>query len=222
MQQLFTFLDQRKISAGRIYSLALTLIKSLNFIADFCITNQLPVSATALPTWPLVTNACRGYKSNEKRHVIAKRVIGPPAAKTLTRADLTILLKECETYLKEQQIPARITKKQRKQYLGHLITALFVSVPPPRVQVLQKLVINKTFFFDDSVYYFLFDGLDPPLKSKKPLVLIVPQHLTAAIRVWLERYHASLNVKALSFQMIRGRALGGTGVPSQPQSHGNI
>lgn len=192
VQKLFTALEARKISAGRLYTLALTLMKSLNFLIDFCGLNKVQVSLTSFPSWNLVLNACKTYKISEKRRVFSRRAVGPAPTNTLSQSDLCLLFKHCSSFLEaHKEVPEKISHKKRKEFVAHLVTALFVSVPPPRIQVLENLVVNSTFLFDESVYYFLFDGLNPPLKSRKPLLLVVPDHLTLYFKLWLERWRPS-------------------------------
>lgn len=189
VQSLFVILEKRRITPGRIYILTLVIMKVLNFVADFAASQSFSVPVSKLSTWHLVRNASRMWKVSETQRVISNKLAGPIAGTMLTVAEMSVLLKCCQTWLQDHgHAPKKVTSEVRKEYAGHLISALFVSVPPPRVQVLQKLKMDKTFFFDGSVYYFRFDGIDPPLKSRKPLVLVVPDHLTGPFQVWLEYY----------------------------------
>lgn len=194
IQKLISVLEGRQISPGRIYALVLTLIKVLNFIAFYCTKKQMPISATSFATWNLLLSASRMFKVSEKSRVFSRQVTGFASRKNLEKGEMIKLLPICLKWLQERirsllsSQDQTITKKSRKEYLAHFITAFLISVPTPRVQILAKLEENKTFFFDGSVYYFLFDGLNPPLKSKKPLFLTVPDHLTEALKIWMSHF----------------------------------
>jgi hypothetical protein len=200
IQRLITIMENRKVSAGRIHILVLTLQKSLNFVADFCFHAQFNISVADLPPWNLLKVAARTYKISENQRNFSRKLIGPVANKTLTQIEMATLLKRCVHWLKEKGTPtAPVNKRLRKMFLAHWITAFFVSVPPPRVQVLQKLVVNETFFYDDSVFFFKFNGLDPLLKSKKPLFMIVPEHLTESLTIWLQYYRPPIKTNCKDF-----------------------
>jgi hypothetical protein len=202
IQKLIRIMEsERKVSAGRIYILVITLQKSLNFIADFCFHTQFSISVADLPPWDLLKVAARTYKSSELQRNFSKKFIGPIASKTLTQVEMATLLKMCLHWLQEKggnpTVP--VTNRLRKSFLAHWITAFFVSVPPPRVQVLQKLIIDETFFYDDSVFYFKFDGHNPLLKARKPLFLIVPEHLTESLKIWIKFYRPPIKADCKKF-----------------------
>lgn len=209
IQTLISVLEKRQISPGRIYTLTLTLLKALNFVADFCMLNHFPLSVTHLKTWTLVRNVAQMSKMSEKQRVVSKKLSGSSPKQMLSKEEMTTLLKICQTWLEEKASPPpKISGTLRRDYLAHFIVALFLSVPPPRVQVLRKLVFNQTFFFDGSLYYFRFDGLNPPLKSKKPLLLFIPEHLTKPLQIWLNCYRPPCESEAKDIIFPNPRGVG--------------
>lgn len=180
------------ITPGRTYQLILVMIRCLHFLSLFCHNNGVQMKASSMATWDLLKNAARNARNLENIRIAAKRFHGPEQENTLTQNDLKILYQKTFAWMKAKNVPWVKSKKigpaQIRHYLAHLITAILVSTPPPRVQIFKKLEVNKTLKWDGEKYSFAFDGLNPVLKSKKPLLLILPSELTEPMANWMTFY----------------------------------
>ena len=173
------------MSPGRIYQLILAMIKALNFIVFASREQGVRRKASSLPTWNLLGNAAKIQKASERRRVRSKSIVGPSAAGHLTQKELSLLYFRCQEWLQEQQ-GRRLTKKMVQEYLAHLVVLILVSIPTPRIQVLRELDLNSTLVWDGESYTLTFNGENPDLKSKKPLVHVLPQHLNKPLIFWIE------------------------------------
>jgi hypothetical protein len=181
MQQLLTHMESLSVSAGRIYQLVLTLIKVLHFLAFFGVTKGFPVQASSFPTFEFLSNCAKLQNSRERRRVQAQKILGPTANRCLTRQELSVLYHKCLTWFNQ---PQRLSKAYAQDYLAHLVVLILVSIPPPRTQVLRNLQLNHTLLYDGKEYMLSFEG--ETLKSKMPLLQVLPDPLTKPLTFWLQ------------------------------------
>lgn len=183
MQQLLSYMESRAVSAGRIYQLILTLTKALHFLAFFSVSRGIPVQASSLPTWDFLTNSGKLQRGREHRRVNAQKILGPAANRCMTRQELSLLYSKCLSWV--DQTPKQLSKAYAQDYLAHLVVLILLSIPTPRTQILRNLTLNETLLADGGEYVLSFDG--ETLKSKRPLVHVLPGHLTKPLNFWLQR-----------------------------------
>jgi len=121
----------------------------------------------------------------------------------LDRKDLSCLLYSCLNWFDDTK-NERITRQYINNYLAHLVTAILLSIPTPRIQVLKNLELTRTMEWDEKLkcYSFIFDGIDPPLKSKKPLYLVLPKTLTNPMKKWIDILRPELIGKSRNFYTV--------------------
>ena len=188
MQVFLEVLESRGVSPGRIYQLILTLTKVLHFLAFFSVANSVPLQASSFSTWNFLTTAAKHKRCGERQRLRAEKIIGPAPHRVMTREELARLFNKCLTWIRQE--PQSVTKDFVKDYLAHLIVLILVSIPPPRTQVLSELRVNETLLYDGEHYMLSFYG--EALKSRMPLVQVLPDHLTKPLRIWLEQYKPML------------------------------
>jgi hypothetical protein len=129
-----------------------------------------------LPVWPILARICRENDKSEMKRKRAK-AMQPPSFNMLSADEVGILRNACTSWLSS----VAVSKSRRliRMFLGHLVVLTLVSVPPPRAQIFSKLEIGKTLVWDkkEKTYSVSFDGIDPPLKTSKPLYLLLPPHI---------------------------------------------
>jgi hypothetical protein len=184
VQKFLVYLKTRAISPGRIYQLILAMTKALNYIVSLSREQGIIIKGSSLPTWELLANAGKIKNCSERRRVRSRTIVGPTAAGRLTQKELALLYFRCQERLQELQ-KRSMTKKLLQDYLAHFVVLLMVSIPTPRIQVLRNLDLGTTLLMEGENYLFSFDGENPPLKSKKPLVQVMPQHITKPLDFWI-------------------------------------
>lgn len=180
MRQFIGYVESRSVSAGRIYQLLLALTKVLHFLAFFSVNKGFPVQVSSFRTTEFLTNAAKSQNSKERRRHHAEKILGPSASRCLTREELAILFCKCLQWVSQ---PPRLSRESVNDFLAHLIVLILVSIPTPRTQVLRELVLNQTLLYDGREYSLSFAG--ETLKSKMPLVQVLPTQLTNPLTFWL-------------------------------------
>lgn len=179
VQKIQIVLEARDVTPGRRYQLFLLLTKVLLFHAA-----EFKVDLKELPTWTLLESLRKAAHSGEVKRKVAKS-IAPPGPKILTDLEIVHLRDETLAWLKTSSEKTEGLGGLTRLFMAHLVVATLLLMPAPRSQILSRLELEKTFYWneDESTYFFSFDGLNPPLKNGKPLLLAVPGQLVAFFRV---------------------------------------
>jgi hypothetical protein len=157
--------------------------KTLHFLVWVCVGEGISVKASSFSSWPLLATAGKLKRSGERQRISSNKVLGVPTNQYLQRKELRMLYERCLGWF--DSTPEKLTKPYLQEYLGHLVVLLLISIPAPRVQVFQSLVLNQTLIWNGEQYTLRFDGENPPLKSKKPLLHVLPPHLTKPLNDWI-------------------------------------
>jgi hypothetical protein len=138
-----------------------------------------------------VVSTLKEAQKKNKQQQSSARVL-PPKFYIPSAEDYSHLKDRCIMFL--CKTPRLVTSQQQsrfKEFMDHLILLTLVSVAPPRKQVFALMEPRHLIWKEDQKSYEIhLDGADPPLKTKKPVFLVLPSDVSAHYKVWLETIRA--------------------------------
>lgn len=182
IQKIIYVLEARRVTPGRVYQILLLITKILLFLRAERNTNL-----DSLKSWTLLQTARKDAHIKESRRRAAKALAPPEQA--LNSDEIATLRHACLRWL-EASITQTATYAMSRMYLAHLIGVTLLMIPTPRSQILSLLEVGRTFLWDaeTQIYLLSFNGVDPPLKNRMPLLLTVPMLLTRFYKVAFNRF----------------------------------